>query len=40
MKLKVLGIESPHGTETHNCPGFFITEGNSKILSYKFTSNC
>ena len=32
MKLKVLGVESPHGTETHNCPGFFITEGNTKIL--------
>ena len=32
MKIKVLGVESPHGTETHNCPGFFITEGNTKIL--------
>lgn len=32
MKLKVLGVESPHGTETHNCPGFFITQGNTKIL--------
>lgn len=32
MKLKVLGVESPYGTETHNCPGFFITEGDTKIL--------
>lgn len=32
MKLKVLGTRSPHGTKTHNCPGFFITEGNTKIL--------
>ncbi len=32
MKLKVLGIDSPHGTETHNCPGYLITEGNTKIL--------
>ncbi len=32
MKLKVLGVESPHGTETHNCPGFLITEGKTKIL--------
>ena len=32
MKLKVLGIESPHGTKTHNCPGFLITEGNTNIL--------
>ena len=26
MKLKVLGIDSPHGTVTHNCPGYLITE--------------
>lgn len=32
MKLKVLGIASPHGTKVHNCPGFFITDENSKIL--------
>lgn len=32
MKIKVLGIDSPHGTETHNCPGYLITEGNTKIL--------
>lgn len=32
MKLKILGIESPHGDKFHNCPGFFITEGSSKIL--------
>ena len=32
MKLKILGIESPHGDKIHNCPGFFITEGSSKIL--------
>lgn len=32
MRLKVLGTTSPHGTNQHNCPGFFITQGNSKIL--------
>ena len=32
MKLKVLGVKSPYGTEAHNCPGFLITEGNTKIL--------
>ena len=32
MRIKVLGTTSPHGTEKRNCPGFFITEGNSKIL--------
>ncbi len=32
MKLKILGTFSPHGTSTHNCPGFLITDGDTKIL--------
>ena len=32
MKVKVLGTQSPYATETHNCPGFLITEGDSKIM--------
>ncbi len=32
MKLKVLGTQSPYNTEGHNCPGFFIQDGNNKIL--------
>ena len=32
MKLKVLGTQSPYNTAGHNCPGFLITEGDSKII--------
>lgn len=32
MKLKVLGTQSPYNTINHNCPGFLITEGNTKIM--------
>ncbi len=32
MKCKVLGIDSPHGTKIHNCPGFLITYESAKIL--------
>lgn len=32
MKLKVLGTQSPYNTEGHNCPGFFIQDGNNRIL--------
>ena len=32
MKLKVLGTKSPFNTLGHNCPGFLITEGNTKIM--------
>lgn len=32
MKVKVLGTQSPYATGTHNCPGFLITEGDSKIM--------
>lgn len=32
MKLKVLGIQSPYNTESHHCPGFLITEGQSHIM--------
>lgn len=32
MKLKVLGTQSPYATPTHNCPGFFITNGKVNII--------
>lgn len=32
MKLKVLGTQSPYNKEGHNCPGFFIQDGNNRIL--------
>ena len=32
MKLKILGTQSPYNTEGHNCPGFFIQDGNNRIL--------
>lgn len=32
MKLKVLGTQSPVCKEGHNCPGFFIQDGNNRIL--------
>ena len=32
MKLKILGTQSPYNTEGHNCPGFLITEGPTKIM--------
>lgn len=30
--LKVLGTQSPYNTIGHNCPGFLITDGESKIM--------
>lgn len=32
MKLKVLGTQSPYNTIGHNCPGFLITDGKTKIM--------
>lgn len=32
MQLKILGTQSPYNTEGHNCPGFLITEGETKIM--------
>lgn len=32
MKLKVLGTQSPYNTKGHNCPGFLITEGKTRIM--------
>lgn len=32
MKLKILGTQSPYNTKGHNCPGFLITEGQTKIM--------
>lgn len=32
MRLKILGTQSPYNTAGHNCPGFLITEGNTKIM--------
>ena len=32
MKLKVLGTQSPVCKDGHNCPGFFIQDGNNRIL--------
>ena len=32
MQIKILGTQSPYNTEGHNCPGFFIQDGNNRIL--------
>ena len=32
MKLKVLGTQSPYNTKGHNCPGFLITDGETRIM--------
>jgi len=32
MKLKILGTQSPYNTPGHNCPGFLITDGNTRIM--------
>ncbi|OUM65409.1 hypothetical protein PIROE2DRAFT_60060 [Piromyces sp. E2] len=32
MKIKVLGTQSPYTTEGHNCPGFMVISGNTKII--------
>jgi len=32
MKLKILGTQSPYSTHGHHCPGFFITDGDNKIM--------
>lgn len=32
MRIKILGTQSPYNTEGHNCPGFFIQDGNNRIL--------
>lgn len=32
MKLKILGTQSPYNTEGHNCPGFLITDGETKLM--------
>lgn len=32
MRLKILGTQSPVCKEGHNCPGFFIQDGNNRIL--------
>jgi len=32
MKLKILGTQSPYTTEGHNCPGFLVTNGDTKIM--------
>ena len=32
MKLKVLGTQSPYNTIGHNCPGFLITDDETKIM--------
>ncbi len=32
MKLKVLGTQSPYNTKKHNCPGFFIQEGENLLM--------
>lgn len=32
MKLKVLGTQSPYNTIGHNCPGFLIIDGETKIM--------
>ena len=32
MKLKVLGTQSPYNTMGHNCPGFLITDIETKIM--------
>ncbi len=32
MKLKILGSQSPYNTSGHNCPGYLVQEGNTKLL--------
>lgn len=32
MKLKILGTQSPYCTPGHNCPGFLIMDGDTKIM--------
>lgn len=32
MRFEVLGIDSPHGTKEHNCPGFIIRNKKTKIM--------
>lgn len=32
MKLKILGTQSPYNTPGHNCPGFLIVDGDTKIM--------
>lgn len=32
MRLKVLGTQSPYTTKGHNCPGFLITDGETKLM--------
>ncbi len=32
MEIKILGTQSPYNTDNHNCPGFLITDGNSRIM--------
>ncbi len=32
MILKVLGTESPYCTKQHNCPGFLISDGDTKLM--------
>ena len=32
MKLKILGTQSPYNTKGHNCPGFLITDGETKLM--------
>ena len=32
MKLKILGTQSPYNTSGHNCPGFLIVDGDTKIM--------
>ncbi|MCL2337306.1 MAG: MBL fold metallo-hydrolase [Firmicutes bacterium] len=32
MRLKVLGTQSPYNTKGHNCPGFFLQDGNDRLL--------
>lgn len=32
MKLKILGSQSPYNTPGHNCPGYLLQEGNTRLL--------
>lgn len=32
MKLKVLGTQSPYNTMGHNCPGFLVTDDQTRIM--------
>ncbi len=32
MKLIILGSQSPYNTPGHNCPGYFLQEGNTRLL--------